>query len=49
MYILVAGPNGTIALNLPPASYQQSSYTNDSLMTNDAKNKVLSVSIYAKI
>lgn len=45
--ILVSGHNGTIAINLPPA-YQQSSFSSDSIMNNDATKKVLSVSINTK-
>lgn len=45
----VAGPNGTISLpsslNLQPGSYQQPTYTNETLIANDATKKVLSVSI----
>lgn len=44
-YFTVAGPNGTIALNLPPPGYQQPAYNNDTLIANDATKKVLSVSI----
>lgn len=44
----VAGPNGTISLNLPPPGYQQPTYTNESLIANDATKKVLSVSIKSK-